>query len=73
MFNRILIYLHEMYPPIHFISTYIFTFIIAAALGTHLESFDFMYDIALHLGAFSVCLMSLMVRIMDDLKTTKMI
>ena len=57
-----------MYPPIHFISTYIFTFIIAAALGTHLESFDFMYDIALHLGAFSVCLMSLMVRIMDEFK-----
>ncbi len=57
-----------MYPPIHFISTYIFTFIIGAALGTHLESFDFMYDIALHLGAFSVCLMSLMVRIMDEFK-----
>lgn len=68
MLSRIMIYLKEMYPPIHFFGTYIYVFICAAALGTHLDNFSFVFDVKLHIAAFSVCMMSLMVRIMDEFK-----
>lgn len=68
MIKRIYIYLSEMFPPLHFVGTYLFTIIIAAAVCSIQGSPDFIKNPYVHMAAFSVVLMSLMVRIMDEFK-----
>ncbi|EQC43150.1 UbiA family prenyltransferase [Bacteriovorax sp. DB6_IX] len=68
MINRIGIYLKEMFPPLHFIGTYLFTIILAAAVCSIKGDYSFIKDPTIHLVALAVVLLSLMVRIMDEFK-----
>jgi len=68
MLSRIGIYLKEMFPPMNFIGTYLFTIILAAAVCSIKGDYTFIKNPYIHLVSLSVVLLSLMVRIMDEFK-----
>lgn len=68
MIKRIGIYLSEMFPPMHFIGTYLFTIILAAAVCSIQGNYEFIKNPYIHLVSLAVVLLSLMVRIMDEFK-----
>lgn len=57
-----------MFPPLHFIGTYLFTIVLTAAVLAYSGDLSYFLNLKIHMASLTVVLMSLMVRIMDEFK-----